>query len=160
MIRHFHSRYATRLCHESPCRTFILFAVQALLGAAAAIQFLVRAGPDNGLGHRRQPAPAACSATPSSSVGPAGLSLGEAATGTSTACREAPEQQHLAATWGPSCRDGPGQQHQATAWGSSSRREFSTLEKLFSTLFVTVLCNELAIMVLYCGYQLPPFSTE
>ena len=58
------------------------------------------------------------------------------------------------------CRDSPGQQHPATPWGSSSRREFTTLEKLFSTLFVTVLCNELAIMVLYCGYQLPPFSTE
>ena len=120
----------------TPCdRTFILFAVQALLGAATAVQFLMRAGPGGGLGHRRHTAPAMDSAYPSI-VDPAGPGLGTAAEG-STACR-----------------DGPWQLRPATAWGSSSRREFSTLEKLFSTLFVTVLCNELAIMVLYCGYCL------
>ena len=74
--------------------------------------------------------------------------------GSSIACRDGPGQQHPAATWGPSCRDGDGQQYLDAAWGSSSRREFTTLEKLFSTLFVTVLCNELTIMVLYCGYCL------
>lgn len=120
------------------CRTFILFAVQALLGAAAATQNLVRAaGPAGGHEHnKRHPA----SAEEGSS--PRGCCVGPW-----------PDPGAAAAAEGSSTNlGGSGQHHPAAAaWGFSSIREFTPLDKLFSTLFVTVLSNELAIMVLYCG---------
>ena len=151
------------LCFN-PCRTFILFAIQALLGAAAAIRVLLS------IHEERQRGLYPHAAAPSSSSGFL-MSMQSAVVGPSSAHRPpSPAHCPAASDLGSLGSDGrlpaaagetsegrliPMQQHYPTAAlaASGKIREFTGLEKLFLVLFVTVLCNELAIMVFYCGYR-------